>query len=110
MKLCIHDFLVSMRVIFSFMLFVAGKFLWCFSVCASILAFNIVIPAYVITAIDVDSNMLLAGMVILWLSFSMPVTVSVIYAYLEYRKRKFMANTLSKIQETKVPGEKEKTN
>lgn len=110
MKLCIHDFLVSMRVIFSFMLFIAGKFLWCFSVCASILAFNIFIPTYVMMGIDVDSKMLLAGMVILWLSFSLPVTVSVIYAYLEYRKRKFMANTIRNIQETKVPGEKEETN
>lgn len=110
MNLCIHDFLVSMRVIFSSMLFVAGKILWGLSVCASILAFNIFIPTYVMMGIDVDSKMLLAGMVILWLSFSIPVTVSVIYAYLEYRKRKFMANTLRKIQETKVPGEKEKTN
>lgn len=107
MKDFAKDFLHSMRMIAGTTAWLAGNLLRTMAAVSAIAAFNMAPPICIATRLDTGNFLVIAGISILWLAFSLPVTVSLAYAYFEYRKRKFMANTIRNIQETKVPGEKE---
>ena len=90
MKSFFKDFARCMCIIFKYLYKFFSKALKIGTIFVTLLAWNIVLPAYILACMHVDSS--LPGMLLYILPMNLvtlSVTVSCLYAYYGYRRRKY---------------------